>query len=79
MSAQIDFWFSIGSTYSYLTVMRIEDVARQNSVMFRWRPFDVVAIMTGAASGPARAFMVSHSTLSDSVPFPRESNRASRS
>ena len=35
MSAQIDFWFSLGSTYSYLTVVRIEDAARQNSVMFQ--------------------------------------------
>jgi 2-hydroxychromene-2-carboxylate isomerase len=52
MSASIDFWFSIGSTYSYLSVMRIEDVARQNSVLFRWRPFDVVAIMTEMENFP---------------------------
>ena len=45
MSSPIDFWVSIGSTYSYLTVMRIEEVARQNRVPIRWRPFDVVAIM----------------------------------
>ncbi len=45
MSSPIDFWFSIGSTYSYLTAMRIEDVGRQSSVTFRWRPFDVRAIM----------------------------------
>ena len=52
MSAQIDFWFSIGSTYSYLSVMRIEDVARQHSVRIRWRPFDVVAIMTQMENFP---------------------------
>lgn len=45
MSEPIDFWFSIGSTYTYLTVMRIEDVARRFGVSFRWRPFDVRAVM----------------------------------
>lgn len=45
MSAPIDFWFSIGSTYTYLTVMRIEEVARQSGVALRWRPFNVRAIM----------------------------------
>ena len=45
MSEPIDFWFSIGSTYTYLTVLRIEDVARREGVTFRWRPFDVRAVM----------------------------------
>jgi|SRR5690242_6078247 len=45
MSGAIDFWFSIGSTYSYLSVMRIDVVARQSGVAVRWRPFDVRAIM----------------------------------
>jgi len=45
MSGPIDFWFSIGSTYTYLTVMRIDDVARRAGVTFRWRPFDVRAVM----------------------------------
>ncbi len=45
MSRPIDFWFSIGSTYTYLSVMRIGDVARQNGVTFRWRPFDVRVVM----------------------------------
>jgi 2-hydroxychromene-2-carboxylate isomerase len=45
MSEPIDFWFSIGSTYAYLTVMRIEDAARRAGVSFRWRPFDVRAVM----------------------------------
>jgi 2-hydroxychromene-2-carboxylate isomerase len=45
MSRPIDFWFSIGSAYTYLTVMRIEEVARQSCIVFRWRPFDVGAIM----------------------------------
>ena len=45
MSDSIDFWFSIGSTYTYLTVMRIEKVARCSGMIFRWRPFDVRAVM----------------------------------
>ena len=42
---KIDFWFSIGSTYSYLTVMRLEAVARTSGIVFRWRPFNVRRIM----------------------------------
>jgi 2-hydroxychromene-2-carboxylate isomerase len=41
----IDFWVSIGSTYSYLTVMRLGAVEKETSVKFRWRPFSVRAIM----------------------------------
>ena len=52
MSAPIDFWFSIGSTYTYLTVMRLDDVARRAGVAFRWRPFDVRAIMVAMDNIP---------------------------
>jgi 2-hydroxychromene-2-carboxylate isomerase len=45
MSSPIDFWFSIGSTYTYLSVMRIDEVAQQTGLTFRWCPFDVRAIM----------------------------------
>ena len=41
----IDFWYSIGSTYTYLTVMRLQDYARENGVSFRWRPFNVRSLM----------------------------------
>ena len=41
----IDFWFSIGSTYSYLTVMRLSAVEAAQGVAFDWRPFDVRSIM----------------------------------
>ena len=41
----IDFWYSIGSTYSYLTVMRLPEVARASGVDFRWRPFNVRHVM----------------------------------
>jgi len=43
--AKIDFWFSIGSTYSYLTVMRLPEVAEATGVGFRWRPFNVRHVM----------------------------------
>ncbi|MCG8588320.1 MAG: 2-hydroxychromene-2-carboxylate isomerase [Proteobacteria bacterium] len=35
----LDFWFEFASTYSYLTVARIEAVARAAEVSLRWRPF----------------------------------------
>ncbi len=43
--AGIDFWFSIGSTYSYLTVMRLAEVEKSSNIEFRWRPFNVRHIM----------------------------------
>jgi 2-hydroxychromene-2-carboxylate isomerase len=42
---KIDFWFSIGSTYSYLTVMRLAEVERAAGISFRWRPFNVRRVM----------------------------------
>jgi 2-hydroxychromene-2-carboxylate isomerase len=41
----IDFWYSIGSTYSYLTVMRLPHVAKASGVKFRWRPYNVRHVM----------------------------------
>ncbi len=41
----IDFYFSIGSTYTYLSVTRINDVEKQYGVKFNWKPFSVRAIM----------------------------------
>lgn len=42
----VDFWYSIGSTYSYLTVMRLPKVALESGITFRWRPFNVRHVMT---------------------------------
>ncbi|WP_375257831.1 2-hydroxychromene-2-carboxylate isomerase [Citreimonas sp.] len=50
--ADIDFWYSIGSTYTYLTVMRLDSVARETGMRFRWRPFDVRSIMTAQNNIP---------------------------
>ncbi len=51
---EIDFWYSIGSTYSYLTVMRLPAVAERESVAIRWRPFNVRAIMVEQRNIPFR-------------------------
>jgi len=42
---EIDFYFSIGSTYTYLSVTRILDVEKEHRVKFNWKPFSVRAIM----------------------------------
>lgn len=43
--APIHFWFSIGSTYTYLSVMRLAEVEQRTGVRFRWRPFNVRELM----------------------------------
>ena len=35
----IEFWFEFGSNYSYLSVMRIENAAREKAVPIIWKPF----------------------------------------
>ena len=42
---EIDFYFSIGSTYTYLSITRILDVESKHQVKFNWIPFSVRAIM----------------------------------
>jgi 2-hydroxychromene-2-carboxylate isomerase len=39
MAAPIAFWFEFGSNYSYLSVMRIEALARDAGVALQWKPF----------------------------------------
>jgi 2-hydroxychromene-2-carboxylate isomerase len=38
-TATLELWFELGSNYSYLTVMRIEELARQHRVEIIWKPF----------------------------------------
>jgi 2-hydroxychromene-2-carboxylate isomerase len=38
-SDPIEFWFEFASTYSYLSVMRIEQAAAHLGVRIEWRPF----------------------------------------
>ena len=42
---EINFWFSIGSTYTYLTVNRLHDVAKKENIKFNLHPFSVRKIM----------------------------------
>ena len=44
-SEPIDFWFSIGSMFTFLTVMRIDRVEDMTGIRFVWRPFSVKDIM----------------------------------
>ena len=39
MSREIEFWFEFGSSYSYLSVMRIEDAAARHGTTIAWKPF----------------------------------------
>jgi len=40
---QIDFWFTMGSTYSFLSVSRLQD--QMGDITFRWRPFHLLIIL----------------------------------
>lgn len=51
---QIQFWFSIGSTYTYLTVARLPRVEAETGLSFEWRPFSVRAIMVEQNNVPFR-------------------------
>ncbi len=42
---EIGFWFSIGSTYTYLSVTRLKEVEQKFEVKFSWQPFSVRKIM----------------------------------
>lgn len=45
MAEPIDFWFTLGSTYSFLSVMRLAEVERASGMSFRWRPFHLLVIL----------------------------------
>ena len=53
MAAQpIDFWFTMGSTYTYLASSRLDPVAEAAGVPVRWRPFRNTQALTGATQVP---------------------------
>ncbi len=54
MSRQFDLFFFIGSTYTYLTVSRVQDAASRESISIRWRPFSVRTIMAEQNNVPFR-------------------------
>jgi 2-hydroxychromene-2-carboxylate isomerase len=41
----IEFWFTMGSTYSYLSVMRLRELEQSTGIRFRWRPFHLLVIL----------------------------------
>lgn len=45
MPCPVDFYFWTGSTYTYLTVNRIEAVAEQQGIEVRWKPFNLRALL----------------------------------
>jgi 2-hydroxychromene-2-carboxylate isomerase len=62
-SPTIDFWLSMGSTYTYLTAMRLSAVEASAGVRFRWRPFNLRSIFDSnnyfpfPAESPKTAYM----------------------
>ena len=42
---EIEFWFSIGSTYTYLSVTQFAEVTQKTGASFSWQPFSVRKIM----------------------------------
>ncbi len=55
---QVDFWLEYGSSYAYLSVMRVEEVARKKGVEIIWRPFLLMPIFVkkGMDQGPFLPF-----------------------
>ena len=49
---RIDFWFSIGSTYTYLTVSRLSRVEVETGATFKWRPYNVRHVMVAQNNVP---------------------------
>jgi 2-hydroxychromene-2-carboxylate isomerase len=52
MNPSLDFYFFIGSTYSYLSVCRAEDAAAVAGVDLVWRPFSVRTLMREQNNSP---------------------------
>lgn len=49
---RIQFWYSIGSTYSYLSVLRLPEIAGAMGIEVAWHPFNVRAIMAEIGNSP---------------------------
>ena len=68
-----DFWFSLGSTYTYLSVMRLKSALGAADIEVVWRPFSVRALMQEMnnlpfVGKPAKAVLSLTSKLADTVP-----------
>jgi len=53
-SAPLEFWVGYGSTYTYLSVMRIDAAAARAGVQLVWKPFNIRTLMIekGLPTGP---------------------------
>ena len=51
-SMEVEFWFSIGSTYTYLTVMRMNEIESKHRISLRLMPFSVRQIMLDMDNAP---------------------------
>ena len=52
---KIEFWYSIGSTYTYLSTQRLNDIANQKNIEFEWCPFSVRSRMIEMENVPFMA------------------------
>ncbi len=52
---KIEFWYSIGSTYTYLSTQRLIDIANQKNIEFEWYPFSVRSRMIEMENVPFMA------------------------
>lgn len=43
-SADVEFWFTMGSTYTYFSVMRVPQIEKSTGIRFSWHPFDRRAV-----------------------------------
>ena len=52
---KIEFWYSIGSTYTYLSTQRLAQIQTENEVVFEWCPFSVRSRMIEMENVPFMA------------------------
>lgn len=51
----IGFWFSVGSTYTWLGAVRVSRLMDQGGIVFDWRPYSTRTIMTEVGNLPKNA------------------------
>ena len=51
----IEFWYSIGSTYTYLSTQRLTEIANKKNIEFEWCPFSVRSRMIEMENVPFMA------------------------
>jgi 2-hydroxychromene-2-carboxylate isomerase len=52
---KIEFWYSIGSTYTYLSTQRLTEIANTKNIEFEWCPFSVRSRMIEMENVPFMA------------------------